>query len=69
MLTESTQKSAETIPEKKICESCGEEFSCGAQIGKCWCFEVDLNAEALAELIGNYNRCLCENCLSSARDL
>jgi hypothetical protein len=63
------ENKAEKIAEKLICESCGEEFSCGANLGKCWCFEVDLEAETLAELTKNYNRCLCENCLSHARNL
>lgn len=65
MLTDSTEKIAETVPEKKICESCGEEFSCGAKLGECWCFAVEMKAETLAELKENFNACLCENCLSN----
>jgi hypothetical protein len=59
----------EKIAEKLICESCGAEFSCGAKVGKCWCFEVDLKVETLTELKENYNRCLCENCLRRERNL
>jgi hypothetical protein len=49
--------------ERKTCESCGEEFSCGAKSGKCWCFEVDLNSETLENLRKNFENCLCEKCL------
>jgi len=45
------------------CESCGEEFSCGANVGECWCFAVELKAETSAELREAFKRCLCENCL------
>jgi hypothetical protein len=31
MLTDSIEKSAETYSRKMICESCGEEFSCGVE--------------------------------------
>ena len=51
--------------ETKTCESCGAEFSCGANSEKCWCFRVDLSAETLAELRDNFNNCLCRNCLES----
>lgn len=50
-------------PDKMICESCGEEFSCGARIGECWCFAVELKAETLTELREDFKNCLCENCL------
>lgn len=49
--------------DKIVCEACGEEFSCGANAEKCWCFAVELKAEILAELQKNFNRCLCANCL------
>jgi hypothetical protein len=54
----------EGVSEKLICESCGEEFSCGANVGKCWCFSVELKAETATELREDFNSCLCENCLS-----
>lgn len=50
--------------DKKTCESCGEDFTCGANAEKCWCFEVDLQSETLAELRENFKNCLCENCLN-----
>lgn len=49
--------------EKLICESCGKEFSCGANIGKCWCFEIEADKKTLAKLRENFERCLCKNCL------
>ncbi len=63
MFTESTKKSAEIVSEKMICESCGEEFLCGAKIGKCWCFAVEVKAETLAELREDFKNCLCGDCL------
>ena len=62
-------KTVENSAEKLICESCGAEFSCGANVGKCWCFEIDLKAETLAEFKESYNNCLCQDCLSRARNL
>ena len=63
MLAESTENTGEKVSDKLICESCGEEFSCGANVGKCWCFKVELKAETLAKLRENFKSCLCENCL------
>ena len=60
---------AEIIAEQLVCESCGTEFSCGANVGECWCFAVELKSETLAELKENYKRCLCEDCLSRQRNL
>lgn len=45
------------------CESCGKPFECGAKTGKCWCFEVDLDAEKLAKLREDFENCLCQECL------
>ena len=47
----------------KTCESCGKDFSCGADAGKCWCFEVDLNKDTLAKLEKDFKSCLCPDCL------
>lgn len=58
---------AEKSPDKLICESCGEKFSCGARIGKCWCFTVEVKAETLAELREDFKNCLCENCLNKLK--
>lgn len=50
---------------KKICESCGKDFSCGSQTEKCWCFRIDLSDEALSKLQKDFKSCLCEDCLMS----
>lgn len=50
-----------SIPAPKICESCGDGFSCGAGSGSCWCFELPV-ADAIPE---KYGECLCEKCLKS----
>ena len=49
--------------EKLICESCGEEFSCGSNAGKCWCFEFDVDIEASERRRENFTNCLCPKCL------
>lgn len=49
--------------DKIKCESCGEEFSCGAKSGKCWCFEIELKPETLIELRDEFKSCLCDDCL------
>ncbi len=51
-----------------ICEWCGKEFSCGANTGKCWCFEVELKPETLAGLRDNFKNCLCGNCLGKLQN-
>jgi hypothetical protein len=53
----------ENAETKLNCESCGEEFSCGAKTGLCWCFEIELESEMLAELRQVYKNCLCKDCL------
>ncbi len=50
-------------PDKLKCESCGKDFLCGANIGKCWCFELELKADKLVKLQDNYKNCLCQDCL------
>ncbi len=55
---------AEILKENiKTCESCGKDFSCGANAEKCWCFEIDLSAEILAKLQEDFKSCLCQDCL------
>jgi len=53
------------MPDKKICESCNEDFSCGANAAKCWCFEIKLSEDTLKLLRENCKNCLCLNCLES----
>ena len=56
-------------PEKLICESCHKKFSCGANIGKCWCFEVNLDENTLAKLREDFKKCLCQDCLEKMNEL
>ncbi len=59
-------KTVENISEKAVCESCGEEFSCGANVGECWCFDVELKATTLTKLREDFKNCLCQDCLLKA---
>ncbi|HEY0003412.1 MAG TPA: cysteine-rich CWC family protein [Pyrinomonadaceae bacterium] len=60
------QKIAACLSEPAVCEACGAEFSCGAaEVAGCWCAEIELSAEARAELRRRYERCLCRACLES----
>ncbi len=63
MFAESVENTDEKVSKKLICESCGEEFFCGAKVGECWCFTVELKKKTLTELRENFKSCLCENCL------
>ena len=63
MMPVSVENKTEKVPDKIVCESCGKEFSCGANVEKCWCFAVEMDAGILTELSENFNRCLCQNCL------
>lgn len=56
-------KKTQTAMDNLTCESCGKSFECGANVGKCWCFEVELDADKLAELRENFEKCLCRECL------
>ena len=67
MFAEYTENTGEKVSEKLICESCGKEFSCGANVGECWCFAVELEAETLAQLRENFKNCLCKNCLKEVK--
>ncbi|MCY7376289.1 MAG: cysteine-rich CWC family protein, partial [Pyrinomonadaceae bacterium] len=59
----SPEKDFEKIAAKLVCESCGNGFDCGANVGECWCFEVEVTPEILTELRGKYKNCLCAKCL------
>jgi len=54
---------SEKYKEPSVCESCGEEFSCGATLKGCWCMNVDLTDETRADLKTKFERCLCRACL------
>lgn len=51
--------------ETKVCESCGEEFGCGAGSETCWCFDLEVSTTATAAIAEKYSECLCPKCLSS----
>jgi hypothetical protein len=50
----------------ETCESCGREFSCGAQDQQCWCAAIALGPERQAVLREHFERCLCPDCLRLA---
>jgi len=56
-------ETTEIVSERLICESCGKDFFCGARVGECWCFAVDLKTENLAKLREDFKNCLCGYCL------
>ena len=64
MLSEVIENADEKFSGKLICESCGETFFCGANVGECWCFAVEVKAETLAELREDFKSCLCQECLN-----
>lgn len=45
------------------CESCGQQFVCGAWLGGCWCARIKLDRARRADLRAKYSRCLCRSCL------
>ena len=48
-----------------ICESCGEQFGCGAKLDGCWCSDVKL-ADNTAEILQEtFDKCLCPKCLEN----
>lgn len=53
----------QTNPEKLVCESCGNPLECGAKTGNCWCFDVAIPQENLAQLNRQFQNCLCRDCL------
>lgn len=67
MTVEMTENDTGKEFDKLVCESCGEKFSCGARVGHCWCFTVELNAETRANLRANFQKCLCGDCLKAAK--
>ena len=46
-----------------VCESCGNDFKCGATLTGCWCMNVKLTDETRASLRERYKKCLCKTCL------
>lgn len=50
------------------CDSCGDDFICGASLTGCWCAEIKLDGEARAELRKRFRDCLCQKCLEAASE-
>ena len=46
-----------------VCESCGEEFTCGAALNGCWCMNIEITEKTQEQLKTKFKNCLCENCL------
>ena len=53
-------------PKQKICEACGAQFPCSSPWGPCWCEDVKVSSQTLAEIRTRYNECLCPKCLTAA---
>lgn len=49
--------------EPSTCAACGNEFGCGAKLSGCWCAEIKLSEETIADLSKQYRGCLCRPCL------
>jgi hypothetical protein len=45
------------------CESCGQDFTCGATLTGCWCMKVKLTDKVRSDLRARYRTCLCKSCL------
>jgi hypothetical protein len=53
-------------PKQKICQACGTQFPCASPSGPCWCEDVKVSTQTLAELRVQYDECLCPKCLTAA---
>lgn len=49
--------------EKKVCDSCGIAFGCGANSDGCWCTELTLTESQAANIQAKFTDCLCPTCL------
>lgn len=47
-----------------VCESCGNEFTCGASLAGCWCTSFKLTDETRKDLRKKFKNCLCMNCIA-----
>lgn len=56
---------SEKYKDSSNCESCGEEFSCGAALRGCWCLEIRLTEETRQKLKESFRACLCRKCLEN----
>jgi hypothetical protein len=53
-------------PKQKICQACGTQFPCSSPSSPCWCDDVKVSRQTLAELRTQYDECLCPKCLTAA---
>jgi hypothetical protein len=51
---------------QKSCPVCSASFGCMAAMQSCWCAELRLSSEALADLRSRFADCLCPRCLALA---
>jgi hypothetical protein len=58
---------SEKYKTPSVCESCGNEFICGATFRGCWCTEVKLTDEVRQDLRSRFKKCLCRDCLEGLR--
>jgi hypothetical protein len=58
---------AKTVPTGDLiaatCPRCGGGFGCGAQAGRCDCFDIHLTEPQRQALAARYSGCLCLPCL------
>jgi len=50
------------------CESCGNDFTCGASLKGCWCSEIKLSDKTRGEFRSRFKDCLCRECLEKAAE-
>jgi len=62
--------SGQGSPAFRLCARCGANFECGAAAGSCWCEAVEVPLATSTRLRGEFEDCLCANCLAAevARD-
>jgi hypothetical protein len=56
---------SEKYKEPSVCESCGEQFTCGATLKGCWCMKIEILDEARAAMKARFSQCLCPQCLGN----
>ena len=59
---------SQALTRERVCEACGNEFSCGASLRGFWCSEINLSDATRAELKDRYRNCLCRECLERVSD-
>jgi hypothetical protein len=64
-LTKLGESISQALKRERVCESCGNEFSCGASLKGCWCSEVTVSDATRTDLQRLYKDCLCRKCLET----